>query len=113
MAKGDTSSEAYIIHADLVEELEKEIGDYDGNGLDYDGKQYMELPKEIFNALKGNITSKVLNWLGSPVDKRRLSARSPDYLNSTLVHLAIDPPDSDLLSILLQYGADVNVLNSL
>jgi len=53
-----------------------------------------------------------MNWLGSPVDMKRLSARYPDYLNSPLVHLAICTVNSDLLSILLQYGADVNALNA-
>jgi len=32
--------------------LEEEIGDYDGEGLDYDG--CMEMPGYIFNALKNH-----------------------------------------------------------
>jgi len=53
-----------------------------------------------------------MKWLGSPVDKKRLSARYPDHVNSTLVHLAIHTNNSNLLSILLQYGADVNALDA-
>jgi len=55
---------------------------------------------------------KVVKWLGSPVDKKRLNARDSDHVNSTLVHAAVMIDNSDLLSILLQYGADVNALNA-
>jgi len=42
-----------------------------------------------------------------------LSARDPDHLNSTLVHLvSYTTANSNLLSILLQYGADVNALDA-
>ena len=37
---------------------------------------------------------------------------NPDYLNSTLVHLACYMANSDLISILLQHGADVDALNA-
>jgi len=93
-----------------IKQLETEIGDYNGDGLDYDG--CVELPNEIFTALGKNDIEKVIKWLGSPADMKKLSARDPDHLNSTLVHLAIDFSKSDLLSILLQYGADVNVLDA-
>ena len=55
-----------------------------------------------------------MDWLGSPVDKKRLNARYPDYLNATLIHLAVadHAANSDLLSILLQHGADVNALDA-
>ena len=59
-----------------------------------------------------NDIKRVTDWLGSPVDKTRLYARYPDFMNSTLVHLAVHTADSDLLSILLQYGADVHALNA-
>ena len=54
-----------------------------------------------------------MDWLGSPVDKKRLSARYPDFVNCTLVHLAVHAANSDLLSILLQSGGDVNEPNAL
>jgi len=110
-AEGDTTSKEYILQVEQVNELEAEIGDYEGEGIDYDG--CVELPKEIFKALKKNNMKKVVKWLGSPVDKKRLNARYPDYVNYTLVHLAIDTVNSDLLSILLQFGADVNALGEL
>jgi len=91
-----------------IKELEAEFGDYNGKGLDYDG--CMELPKEIFKAVNKNNMKKVIKWLGSPVDKKKLSARGD--VNYTLVHLATKNTNSDLLSILLQYGADVNALDA-
>ena len=97
------NSQDYMIHLANVKRLEAEIGDYDGDGLDYDG--YMEMPKFIFDAVKNNNMKRVIKWLGSPVDKKRLNARD-------LVQLA-SLYNSDLLSILLQYGADVNALNAM
>jgi len=109
-ARGDKTSRRYMFQVEQIKELEKEIGDYEGEGLDYDG--YMELPKEIVKALKKNNMKKVMKWLGSPVDMKRLTARYPALVNYSLVHLAIDTDNSDLLSILLQYGAGVNALDS-
>ena len=111
-ARGDTTSEYYMIQVNQIKRIEAQIGDYDGKGLDYDGKQCMELPKYIYDAVDTNDLKSVLDWLGSPIDMKRLSTRHPDSLNSTLVHLAIYTANSDLLSILLQYGADVNALDA-
>jgi len=105
--KGDTSSEAYMYMINQIKELEEEIGDYDGKGLDYDDG-CMDIPNEIFKALKKKNMKKVMKWLGSPVDKKKLSARYPDQVNTNLVLLATLTANSDLLSILLQSGADVN-----
>ena len=105
-AKGDTTSREYRSQVEQIKDLEEEIGDYDGKGLDYDG--CMDVPKEIVNALKKNNMKMVVKWLGSPVDKKRLNARDPDHLNATLVHSAVYAKNSDLLSILLQYGANVD-----
>ena len=111
-AEGDTSSEIYMDQVKHIKELEDMIGDYEGEGLEYDDN--MELPKEIFNALKSNDIRRIMRWLGSPVDIKRLNARDPDNINCTLVHLllAIDTANSNLLSILLQFGANVNALNA-
>ena len=97
-----------MLFVNNINELEAQIGDYDGKGLDYDGKQCIELPKNIFNAVNNNDLKSVMDWLSSPVDQKRLSAKYPDLLNATLVHLAVCSNNAELLSILLQYGADVN-----
>jgi len=115
-ARGDTSSLMYMNEVQNVQQLEEEVGDYVGEGLDYDGKQYMEIPKEIFKALEKNNIKKVMKWLGSPVDMKRVYSKYPNHVNSTLVHLAAEYDDSEdssnLLSIVLQYGADVNEVDA-
>jgi len=111
-ARGDTTSAEYMVRVGQIKRLEAEIGDYDGEGIDYDGKEYTEIPEDIFKALETNNIKKVQQWLGSPVDKKRLNARHPDLLNSTLLHLAVHTKNSDMLSILLQYGADIGVPNA-
>jgi hypothetical protein len=71
------------------------------------------LPNDIFVAAKKNNMQKVLNWLGPiPVDKRRVNARNPEFMDITLVHYAVLDKNSDLLSILLQLGADVDPVNA-
>ena len=109
---GDTTSEIYSTLDRTVKRLEAEIGTYDGKGIDYD--RCMDIPKYIYDAVKTDDIKSVMDWLGSPVDKKRLDARDPDHLNSTLLHLSLatDPVNSDLMSILLQYGADVNALDA-
>jgi len=108
--KGETSSKYYLNHLEQIKRLEEEIGDYDGEGLDYE--VCMELPKHIFEAVMDNDSKRVLDWLGTPVDMKRLNARYPGHMNAALVHAAAAIGSTDLLSILLQYGADVNVLDA-
>jgi len=113
-SRGDTISQHYLSTVEHVNRLEEEIGDYEGEGIDYDAKQCMdmELPKYIFDAAKAGNNKRVMKWLGSPIDKKRLNARYPDFVNCRLVHLAVYTGNPDLLSILLQYGADVNALDA-
>jgi len=110
--KGDTTSKDYMNELKQIKYLEAEMGDYDGEGLNYDYDECIELPKYILIAVQSKNMKRVIKWLGSPVDKKRLSARCPDYLNCTLAHLAVYTDNSDLLSILLQYGADVDALDA-
>ena len=43
--KGDTTSETYRVQVEHVNDLEEAIGDYEGEGIDYD--RCIELPKEM------------------------------------------------------------------
>ena len=110
-AQGDTSSEDYMVFVNNIKTLEADIGDYEGEGIDYDDG-CIEIPKYIFDAVKKNNIKLIMKWLGSPVDKKRLSARYPGHANATLVHFAVGFDNSNLLSILLQSGADVNALEA-
>ena len=108
-AQGDFSSENYTWVISQMEKLEREIGD-GKETLDYsDDSKCVVLPTNIHLAANTNDIQKILDWLGPPpVDKQRINARIPDYLNYTLVHCAVLCKNSDLLSILLQLGADVD-----
>ena len=71
----------------------------------------MVLPMDIWEAARANDIQKVLNWIGPPpVDKERINARCPENMEGTLVHFAAFNKNSDLLSILLQLGADVDAV---
>ena len=109
-AKGDIFSRQYAWAISEIERLEREIGD-GTETIDYsdEDKNCVVLPTDIWKAARSNDIQKVLDWHGPPpVDKQRVNARNPEKLNFTLVHCAVLNNNSDLLSILLQLGADVD-----
>ena len=111
-AEGDTFSRKNMRVKIMVEELEHEIGDWTET-IDYSDTKYCVLPTDICIAVKKNNIQKVLNWLGPPpVDKQRVNAKDPDRMDDTLVHCAVHSQNSDLLSILLQLGADVDQVDA-
>ena len=111
-AEGDTFSRKNMRVKIMVEELEHEIGDWTET-IDYSDTKYCVLPTDICIAVKKNNIQKVLNWLGPPpVDKQRVNAKDPDRMADTLVHCAVHSQNSDLLSILLQLGADVDQVDA-
>ena len=108
--KGDIYSEEYMSIKSAVERLEHEIGDWTET-IDYstEDKDCVVLPEDICEAARKNNIQKVLNWLRPlPVDKHRLNAKNPEMADFTLVFAAAANKNSELLSILLQYGADVD-----
>ena len=112
-AKGDFLSEKYIYAKSRVEELEREVGDWTET-IDYsDGNNCVVLPGYISLAASQNDIQKVLDWLGPlPVDKQRVNARCPEVMESTLMFPAAANKNSNLLSILLQLGADVDPVDA-
>ena len=112
--KGDVFSEDYMMMKLRLEKMEDEVGDWTET-IDYSGddNDCMVLPTDIWEAAKYNNTQKILNWLGPlPVDEQRLNAKNPEKLDTTLVHGAVLHQHSDLLSILLQFGADVDPVDA-
>lgn len=117
----DTNSKRYTESVAMIDELEKEIGDWEhDDALDYDGEDdCVNLPSELFEEafnkgeVPGDDVEEVLDWLGPPpIDPKRLNAKCPSLMNMTLMHIAMMRGNSDLLSILLQYGADVNTVDA-
>ena len=112
-ATGDFSSENYTWVVSQMEKLECQVGDWTKSIYYFDEDKYLVLPIDIWKAVATNEIQKVLNWLGPlPVDKQRINAKDPDHLDSTLVHCAVSCKNSDLLSILLQLGADVDPVDA-
>ena len=111
-ANGDVASEEYMHAKSRVEELEHEIGDWTET-IGYSGDDRLALPPYICDAVVANDIQKVLSWLGPlPVDKQRIKAENPDWMDYTLVDYAVISENSDLLSILLQLGADVDPVHA-
>ena len=68
----------------------------------------------IFKAAVNSDVQKVLDWLGPPpVDKKRINAKIAEYMDVTLIFGAALGKHSGLLSILLQFGADVDVVSAM
>ena len=109
---GDTFSDDYMKFKSVAEKLEREVGDW-RETIDYsqsDG-DCVVLPTDICKAASANDIQKILHWLGPlPVDKQRINAKDQDGMDFTLVHFAVMHQNSDLLSILLQLGADVDAV---
>ena len=100
--------EKYMWILSQIETLEGEVGDTTET-IDYSYEQFTVLPKYICKAARANGAKKILRWLGPlPVDTQRLNAKNPEEMKRTMMHCAMFAKNSDLLSILLQLGADVD-----
>ena len=114
-AQGDIFSQKYMRIKSVAEKLEREVGDWTET-VEYSDdteKLCLVLPTDICKAARENNIQKVLDWLGPPpIDKQRLNARNPDLLENSLVFFAVHCKNSDLLSILLQLGADVDPVSA-
>ena len=110
--QGDIFSPSYFAMKSRIEGLEREIADWTET-IDYsEGDERLVLPTNIWETACNNNIQKVLNWLGSlPVDKQRLDARDPEAMETGLVNCAVMGKNCDLLSILLQLGADKDQLD--
>ena len=60
-----------------------------------------------------NDIQKVVDWLGPhPIDRRRLNAKGPLMMDTMVYRAAVMGENSDLLSILLRLGADVDPVDA-
>ena len=112
----DINSNTYKNIVTSINELEEKIGDWDyDDALDYDhDEDCVNLPTKLFEDLSEfNDIQDVLDWLGPPpIDPKRVNAKCPSLFNLTLLHHAVTSQNNDLISILLQYGADVNTVDA-
>jgi len=105
--RGETDSPFYAMQSKCLEEMEQEIGDWDGNLINH-SQECMVLPRDIYEAAKHGNIPQVLRWLGpQPVEGKRINAGERG-LSMTLVHCVSLIDNPAFLSILLQLGANVN-----
>lgn len=112
--RGDTSSEAYHAAVLLVANMEPQVGDWtESIDLSRSDDQGLTLPQDVADAAKDGDIARVLKWLGPPpVDKLKLDAKDPDFLDTTLLFGALLSNSPDLARILLQLGAAVDAVNA-
>ena len=111
-AKSTLEAEGDITAISTVERLEREVGDWTET-IDYSQDKCLVLPNNIHLAARNGNIQKVLDWLGPlPVDKQRINAKNPEVADVAILHSAVLNNNSDLLSILLQLGADVDPVDA-
>lgn len=72
-----------------------------------------ELPMDITQAAADNRAKIVLQWLGKPpIAPERINAKNPNKFDRTLLAEAVYEGHTCLMSVLLQYGADVDPINA-
>ncbi|KAL9178348.1 hypothetical protein ACHAXT_001776 [Thalassiosira profunda] len=105
--------EEYLEHKAEYEDFKAKIGDYDESDVIGDEEQYsVDLPEEMAGFTENNDIRSVVNWLGVPVDKKRLGAGS-SMDRMTMLHLTtIFKGCIPMMTVLLQFGADVNCLDA-
>ncbi|EJK70153.1 hypothetical protein THAOC_08510, partial [Thalassiosira oceanica] len=69
----------------------------------------IELPYAIWKASHSNDAQTVLDWLGSPVDEGKFAS---SVMGATILHTTASQGHKELSSLLLQYGAAVDVYDS-
>ena len=116
-AKGDFESREYqLLDAKLIS-LNLLIGeDWDGVTVLDDGEEEpVDLPVPIGKCIEKNNIPKMLEWFGdpdSPEFKRKLNAQVSICGNMTLLQICGEENNTDIASILLQMGADVDIKDS-
>ncbi|EJK73479.1 hypothetical protein THAOC_04894 [Thalassiosira oceanica] len=84
------------------EEIDDMVDEYHNSNI--------ELPYAIWKASHSNDAQTVLDWLGSPVDEGKLAS---SVMGATILHTTALRGHKELASLLLQYGAAVDVYDYL
>ena len=112
----------YLTVKGMLAELEDKMGDVNLEEVLDDGDDFVLLPESLTSAAQSNNIAVILDWLGPhpnnppigphPDSNRRLNAKDPMKLQRTLLHEAVFEGHLSLISILLQFGADVDPLSA-
>mgnify|MGYP000691431074 CR=1 FL=1 len=106
----DGDVQNYLKYKANYESLKAQIGDYDDDLVIGDDDQYsVELSAELVAMANNNDIRSMVNWIGVPVDMKRLEAGYPAVSQCTMLHVAAMAWGClELMSVLLQFGANVN-----
>ena len=115
--QGDFESRAHQLLDAKLFSLNLLIGeDWDGVTVLDDGEEEpVDLPVPIGKCIEKNNIPKMLEWFGdpdSPEFKRKLNAQVSICGNMTLLQICGEENNTDIASILLQMGADVDIKDS-
>jgi len=109
---GDIYTEDFKMSQDVLLALEEDFGDWEGEVLDYGNEdEKIELPLAICLAIGRGDLQTVIDWIGSPADRKRLNAVE-DNNDFSMIFVAMMFHNLDLMSILLQLGTDVHDRNA-
>ena len=114
---GDYSSNEYKLLESKLKSFKSQIGeDWDGVTVleDHEDKP-VELPDYIGKCVAQNNAARMMRWFGdrtSPELKGRLNAQIFSCGNMALLHICGEENNTNIASMLLQLGADVDVKDS-
>ena len=110
---GDVHNEDFKHSQAVLLALEEDFGDWEGEVLDYGNEdENIELPHDLCLAIGRRDLQTVIDWIGSPVDRKRLNAVCKDNNDFSMIFIAMMFHNLDLMSILLQLGTDVHYRNA-
>mmetsp|Transcript_30192 Transcript_30192/g.68905 ORF Transcript_30192/g.68905 Transcript_30192/m.68905 type:complete len:415 (-) Transcript_30192:163-1407(-) len=114
---GDFSSNEYLLLESKIKSFKSQIGeDWDGVTVleDHDDNP-LELPDYIGKCVAQNNAARMIRWFGdrkSPQFKDRINAQIFSCGNMALLHICGEENNTNIASILLQLGADVDIKDS-
>ena len=98
--------EALVDYAGCIEQQEEEMGEFE-EILEQGADETLCLPQEIYWAVYAKNIPHILDWLGPPpIPQDRLDAKNPAEMDEGLLKAAAKTLQIELMSILLQCGAD-------
>ena len=114
METGDVFDEDFRMSQAMLLELEEDFGDWTGEVLDYgnEDEKTEELPNDVCMAIKQGDLQTAIDWIGLPADRKRLNAAWKDNNDCSILFVAMTMHNLELMSILLQLGADVHYRNA-
>ena len=110
---GDIFDEDFKMSQAVLKALEEDFGDWEGEVLDYGNEdEKTELPHDLCLTIGRGDLQTVIDWIGSPADRKRLNAVCKDNNDFSMIFIAMMFHNLDLMSILFQLGTDVHYRNA-